>query len=101
MGAEGARFLPSGLPCGQTAPMPPIRDTIVVTRHADGRAHLAAMAAQSAFLPDGGGGILLQPLSPSALLDNLLREGHATLNGVDDVRIFAGCIAGRDRKSVV
>jgi uncharacterized protein len=75
--------------------MPMIRETIVVTRFADGRPHLAPMGAQAAALEDGSAGILLQPFRPSATLDNLLREGRATLNHVDDVRVFAGCIVGR------
>jgi uncharacterized protein len=75
--------------------MPMIRETIVVTRHEDGRPHLAPMGAQMATLEDGSAGILLQPFRPSATLDNLLRERRATLNHMDDVRVFAGCIVGR------
>ncbi len=72
-----------------------IRETLVVTRRADGGAHVAPMGAQSVTLPDGAEGVLLQPFRPSATLDNLLRWPYATLNHVDDVRLFAGCLTGR------
>ena len=72
-----------------------IRETLVVTRRPDGGAHLAPMGAQSVILPDGAEGVLLQPFRPSATLENLQRWPYATLNHVDDVRLFAGCLTGR------
>ena len=73
----------------------PIREALLVTRRADGGAHVAPMGAQALTLPDGAEGVLLQPFRPSATLDNLLRWPYATLNHVDDVRLFAGCLTGR------
>jgi len=72
-----------------------IRETLVVTRRPDGGAHLAPMGAQAVTLPDGSEGVLLQPFRPSATLENLQRWPYATLNHVDDVRLFAGCLTGR------
>lgn len=73
----------------------PLRETLVVTRRADGGAHVAPMGAQSLKLPDGAEGVLLQPFRPSTTLENLQRWPYATLNHVDDVRLFAGCLTGR------
>lgn len=81
--------------------MPLIRETLVVTRSADGGAHVTPMGAQYMVLADGTAGVLLQPFRPSTTHDNLLRQHSATLNHVDDVRIFAGCITGRRVWSVV
>ena len=75
--------------------MPLIRETLVVTRRADGGAHVAPMGVQALTLPDGAEGVLLQPFRPSATLENLQRWPYATLNHVDDVRLFAGCLTGR------
>ncbi|HMM53647.1 MAG TPA: DUF447 family protein [Candidatus Desulfobacillus sp.] len=72
-----------------------IRETLVVTRRADGGAHVAPMGARVVVLADGAEGVLLQPFRPSATLDNLQRWPYCTLNHVDDVRIFAGCLTGR------
>ena len=75
--------------------MPLIRETLVVTRRADGGAHVAPMGVQALTLSDGAEGVLLQPFRPSATLENLQRWPYATLNHVDDVRLFAGCLTGR------
>jgi len=72
-----------------------IRETLVVSRSPLGEVHIAPMGAQAVALPDGSDGILLQPFRPSTTLDNLLGRRCATLNQVDDVRIFAGCLTGR------
>lgn len=72
-----------------------IRESLVVSRGATGEAHIAPMGAQLVTLADGSAGVLLQPFRPSTTLDNLLGRRCATLNHVDDVRIFAGCLTGR------
>jgi hypothetical protein len=72
-----------------------IRETLVVTKDAQGIAHIAPMGAQMLRLADGGNGVLLQPFRPSTTLDNLTRGRCASLNHVDDVRIIAGCLTGR------
>jgi hypothetical protein len=63
---------------------------VVVTAAADGRAHVAPMGVS-----EDAGGWLLQPFRPSSTLAHLEGGSPLTVNAVDDVRIFAGCITGR------
>ncbi|MFK7794239.1 MAG: DUF447 domain-containing protein [Gammaproteobacteria bacterium] len=70
--------------------MPFIRESIITTLHEDGSAHIAPMGVHETEL-----GLMLGPFKPSATLNNLVREGTATINYPDDVRIFAGCLTGR------
>ena len=70
--------------------MPFIRESIITTQHEDGSAHIAPMGVH-----ETDRGLMLGPFKPSATLSNLLREGTATINYTDDVRVFAGCLTGR------
>ncbi|MDW3094929.1 MAG: DUF447 family protein [Gammaproteobacteria bacterium] len=70
--------------------MPFIRESIITTLHEDGNAHIAPMGVH-----ETDRGLMLAPFKPSATLNNLLRDGTATINYPDDVRIFAGCLTGR------
>ncbi len=70
--------------------MPFIRESIITTLHEDGHAHIAPMGVH-----ETDRGLMLAPFKPSATLNNLLRDGTATINYPDDIRIFAGCITGR------
>jgi len=67
-----------------------IREMVLVTTSPEGRAHVAPMGVTES--PEGW---LLQPFRPSATLANLERGSPLTVNAVDDVRIYAGCITGR------
>lgn len=67
-----------------------IWETVVTTRSAEGRVHIAPMGIR---VEDGR--VVLAPFRPSATLDNVLATGAATVNMTDDVRIFAGCLTGR------
>ena len=67
-----------------------IREVIVTTRSREGEPHIAPMGATVIE-----GGYLLQPFRPSRTLDNLASTRIAVINFTDDVRIFAGCVAGR------
>ena len=67
-----------------------IYETIVTTRHPDGRTHLAPMGVS-----DADGLIVIAPYRPSRTLDFILAAGAAVLNCTDDVRVFAGCLTGR------
>lgn len=67
-----------------------IFETIVTSRAADGRVHIAPMGVR-----EEGGLLVLAPFRPSATLDNVLATRGAVVNHVDDVRIFAGCLSGR------
>ncbi len=72
--------------------MPMIVESIITTMDADGGVHIAPMGV---ILEDGEP--VLAPFRPSRTLDNLQRSGCAVINHTDDVRIFAGCLTGRDR----
>ena len=67
-----------------------ILETIVTTRAPDGRTHIAPMG-----LREQDGLALLAPFRPSTTLEYILASGCAVVNATDDVRVFAGCIAGR------
>lgn len=66
-----------------------IHEILLLSRNADGSPHLAPMG-----LRRRGPLWLLAPFRPSRTLDNLLREGRASINSSDDVRIYAGCLSG-------
>jgi hypothetical protein len=68
-----------------------IRETIVTTVSAEGRVHIAPIG----IIADGAGWIVA-PFRPSTTLDNLRAVPFAVANFTDDVRIFAGCLTGRD-----
>jgi hypothetical protein len=70
--------------------MPMIRETIVTTIDAGGRAHIAPLG----IIADGERWILA-PFRPSKTLDNLRAVPFAVANHTDDVRIYAGCLTGR------
>lgn len=73
-----------------------IWETIVTTRAANGRVHIAPMGIRVE-----GDRVVLAPFRPSATLDNVLASGAAAVNATDDVRIFAGCLTGRREWSTV
>jgi uncharacterized protein len=70
--------------------MPMIRETMLTTMSAEGRVHIAPMG----LIADGDGWIVA-PFRPSTTLDNLRTVPFAVANYTDDVRIFAGCLTGR------
>jgi hypothetical protein len=70
--------------------MPLIRETIVTTVGADGRAHIAPLG-----LIAEDDRWIIAPFRPSTTLDNLMEVPFATASHTDDVRVFAGCLTGR------
>ena len=70
--------------------MPFIRECIVTTVKVDNSVHIAPMG-----IHEDGNQLIILPFKPSATLDNLERDGTATLNYTDDVRVYAGCLTGR------
>ncbi|MBV9567547.1 MAG: DUF447 family protein [Hyphomicrobiales bacterium] len=70
--------------------MPMIREAIVTTVNAAGKAHLAPFG-----LIASGERWVIAPFRPSTTLDNLLAVPYAVANFTDDVRLFAGCLTGR------
>lgn len=69
-----------------------IRETILTTMSRDGRVHIAPIG----IIAEGEGWIVA-PFRPSATLDNLHAVPFAVANHTDDVRVFAGCVTGRQR----
>jgi hypothetical protein len=72
--------------------MPMIRETIVTTVNAAGSVHIAPLG----IIADGDGWIIA-PFHPSTTLDNLRATPFAVANYTDDVRVFAGCLTGRNQ----
>jgi hypothetical protein len=72
--------------------MPMIRETIVTTMSATGVVHVAPLG----IIKDGEQWIIA-PFRPSTTLDNLRAVPFAVANYCDDVRVFAGCLTGRNR----
>ncbi len=70
--------------------MPMIRETIVTTADRGGRVHLAPIGLIAA-----GEDWVVAPFRPSTTLDNLHAVPFAVANYTDDVRVFAGCLTGR------
>ena len=70
--------------------VPIIREAIVTTVNAAGKAHLAPFG-----LIASGTRWVIAPFRPSTTLDNLLVLPYAVANFTDDVRLFAGCLTGR------
>jgi uncharacterized protein len=71
----------------------PIYETVITTCSAAGVVHVAPMGLR--YLD---GEVLIQPFRPSTTLDNILATGRAVLNTLTDVRVFAGCVTGRQRQ---
>lgn len=67
-----------------------IYETVVTTLSPDGTPHIAPMG-----LRVDGGRVVLMPFKPSTTLTNVLASGHAVMNMLTDVRVFAGCVTGR------
>jgi uncharacterized protein len=72
--------------------MPMIRETIVSTMNGAGQVHLAPLG-----LIAEDTGWIIAPFRPSTTLDNLRAIPFAVANYTDDVRVFAGCLTGRDQ----
>ena len=71
--------------------MPFIRECIVTTIREDKSIHIAPMG-----IHEKDEYLIILPFKPSATLDNIERDGTATLNYTDDMRIYAGCLTGRE-----
>jgi uncharacterized protein len=71
--------------------MPMIRETIVTTVNPAGAVHIAPIG----LIADGEGWIVA-PFRPSTTLENLRAVPFAVANHTDDVRVFAGCLTGRN-----
>ncbi len=68
-----------------------IEEVIITTQNQDGTTHIAPMGIWL-----DAGMVVIAPFKPSTTLQNIDRNKTATVNRVDDVRIFAGCLTGRN-----
>ena len=66
-----------------------IQEVIITTINKDGIAHIAPMGIREQDQK-----IIISPFKPSATLENIKINKTATINRIDDVRIFAGCLTG-------
>jgi len=73
-----------------------IFETVVTTVSSQGTPHVAPMGIR--YRDDQ---VVLMPFRPSTTLDNILSTGHAVLNVLTDVRVFAGCVCGNKQWPVV
>lgn len=67
-----------------------ILETIVTSRHPDGRTHIAPMGIR-----EHGDELILAPFKPSTTLEFVSASRCAVVNRTTDVRVFAGCLTGR------
>lgn len=67
-----------------------IRETIVTTMSASGVMHIAPFG----IIAERDGWVIA-PFRPSVTIDNLHAVPFAVANYTDDVRVFAGCLTGR------
>lgn len=70
--------------------MPMIREVVVTTMDASGNPHIAPLG-----LIEDAGSWIIAPFRPSTTLDNLSSVPFATVNYIDDARIFAGLVTKR------
>ncbi len=68
-----------------------IQETLVTTLNEAGQVHIAPMGIHVT-----ANELIILPFKPSTTLTNVLASGVAVINYSDDVRIFAGCLTGRD-----
>jgi len=71
--------------------MPFIRECIVTTVDDGGNVHVAPMG-----IHEDENRFIILPFKPSITLDNLEKQGTATLNYTDDVRVYAGCLTNHN-----
>ena len=67
-----------------------IRETIITTVSAENDVHIAPMGVTIE-----GDVHVIAPFRPSTTLDNMRANPVAVVNYTDDVRVFAGCLTGR------
>lgn len=67
-----------------------IYESIVISTDVQKNPHIAPFGVR-----EQDGLILIAPFRPSATLDNLLHSRTATLNAIDDVRVFASALTQR------
>lgn len=66
-----------------------IYETIIISTSAQLQPHIAPFGVR-----EQDGLVVIAPFRPSTTLDNLLSSRTATMNAIDDVRVFAGALTG-------
>lgn len=69
---------------------PMIQEVIISSQNPDGTPHFAPMG-----ISQQDGYTIIAPFRPSTTLDNITASKTAVVNYCADVRIFSGCLAGR------
>lgn len=72
-----------------------IQEIIITTQNTARITHIAPMGVHQ-----HGDEWIVLPFRPSTTLDNLLNHRSAVFNYCDDVRVFAGCLTGRQNWAV-
>ena len=73
-----------------------IHEVIVTTINENERVHIAPMGIKFVDHADKKC-VQISPFKPSQTLDNLLKTEKATVNFIDDVKVFAGIVTGREK----
>ena len=74
-----------------------IHEVIVTTVNKDKLVHIAPMGIK--FVNHANQEcIQISPFKPSQTLDNLINTKKATVNFIDDVKVFAGIVTGRKKE---
>lgn len=74
-----------------------IHEVIVTTVDEDNRVHIAPMGIK--FIDyESQECVQISPFKPSQTLDNLINTKKATINYIDDVKVFAGIVTGKKKK---
>ena len=73
-----------------------IHEVIVTTANEDEIVHIAPMGVKFVDHADEEC-VQISPYKPSQTLDNLLKTERATINFIDDVKVFAGIVTGREK----
>ena len=73
-----------------------IHEVIVTTRSMNNKVHIAPMGIKL-FNENSEKFVQISPFKPSKTLDNLLETKIATINFIDDVKVFAGIVTGEKK----
>ena len=73
-----------------------IHEVIITTRNIDNKVHIAPMGIKI-FSENSDKFAQISPFKPSQTLDNILETKIATINFIDDVKVFSGIVTGKKR----
>ncbi len=73
-----------------------IHEVIITTRNMNDEVHIAPMGIKI-FNENSQKFVQISPFKPSQTLDNILETKIATINFIDDVKVFAGIVTGEKK----